>query len=110
MRLVLDREVSRKIEDSFKHISYSICTADISRRAVPNGQQVFRILRRKDDAADFRANQELLAQHGHANVLPSSVHFVLPQPQNPLATFDVLRVFPHRLDATLEEVQLAIRF
>lgn len=110
MRLVLDREVSRKIEDSFEHVPYSICTSDVRRRAVPNGQQVFGILRRKDDAADFRTDEELLTKHGHANVLPSPVHFVLPQPEDPLSAFDVLRVLPHRLDATLKEVQLAIGF
>lgn len=110
MRLVLDREVSRKIENSFEHVPYSICTSYVGRCSIPNGQQVFGILRREDDAADFRADQELLTQHGNANVLPSSIHFVLPQPENPLSALDVLRIFPHRLDAALEEVQLAIGF
>lgn len=109
MRLVLNRKVCRKIEDPFEHVAYSICTSDVGRCSVPDGQQVFRVLGREDDPADLWAHQELLAQHRHADVLPSAVHFVLPQPEDPLSASDVLRVFPHGLDATLEEMQLTIR-
>lgn len=48
-------------------------------------------------------------QHRHADILPCPIDFVFPQTQNPLAALDVLGIFPHRLDARFEQMQLAVR-
>lgn len=60
MRLVFDRKVGWKIENSLEHVPYPICTAYVSCRTIPDGEEILWILGREHDAANLGPDEELL--------------------------------------------------
>jgi hypothetical protein len=59
-----------------------------------------------NNSADFVAHVKLLPNHGEQQVLPYHRRQPFFHPKDPLSATPVLCVFPHRLDALLEQVEI----
>lgn len=103
MWLVLHQRVLWKIEDASERVPDAGRARLVGRRTVPNAQMVLGVLGAERDATYLLSDEKLLAQHGHAHVLPRPVDFILPQTDDPFAAFCIRRVLPHWFDAALCE-------
>jgi len=106
---VLDDCSLREVENSSEGITDSVCDGCVVGRPVPDGEDVFVEPHRDHGPANLLTNHELLAKHGHQQVLPATLRQTFAEPHYPLATEPIRLVLPHGFDAVFENVEVGVR-
>ncbi len=109
MSLVFGDGTLGQVQNSTKGVPNSIRDGNIVGTLVPDRQDVLLVADGDDCAADLLAHHELLAEHGHDQVLPAPRGQTLAQSDDPLAAETVGLVLPQRLDALLKHVEVGVR-
>ena len=89
MRLILHDGMRRQVEKAPESTLDARCCCVVAGRLIPNGDDVFLETDGYDDSADFLADHELLAKHGHAEDFPVARREAFSQPDDPLSTIFV---------------------